>query len=50
MYRCDGWTDGPTDGPTDERPDTPSYRDVRTHLKMMWGWFVSGILLYLNNG
>ena len=29
----DGQTDGPTDGPT----DTPSYRDARTHLKIIWG-------------
>ena len=26
-----------TDGPTDGRTDTPSYRDARTHLKMVWG-------------
>ena len=28
-------TDGPTDGPTDRPTDTPSYRDARTHLKML---------------
>ena len=39
-----------TDGPTDGWTDTASYRDARTHLKMMRGWFVSGITLYLNNG
>ena len=31
------WTHGPTDG----RMDGPSYRDVRTHLKMVrGGWWV----------
>ena len=38
LYAFYGWTDGQT--------DTASYRDARTHLKMMWGWFVSGITLY----
>ena len=28
-------TDGPTDGPTDGRTDRPSYRDARTHLKII---------------
>ena len=30
-----GRTDRPTDGPTDRRTDTPSYRDARTHLKIV---------------
>ena len=29
-------TDGPTDRPTDRPTDTPSYRDARTHLKMIF--------------
>ena len=34
-------TDRPTDGPTDGRTDRPSYRDARTHLKMVGGgWWV----------
>ena len=33
--RTDGPTDGRTDGPTDGRTDRPSYRDARTHLKMI---------------
>ena len=28
-------TDRPTDGPTDGRTDTRSYRDARTHLKIV---------------
>ena len=33
-------TDRPTDRPTDKRTDTTSYRDARTHLKMVkWGQF-----------
>ena len=36
---CDRWTnqltDGPTDGPTNGWTDTPSYRDARTHLKII---------------
>ena len=28
-------TDGPTDRRTDRRTDTPSYRDARTHLKII---------------
>ena len=32
----DGRTDGPTDGPTDRRTDGPSYRDARTHLKIIF--------------
>ena len=31
----DGPTDGPTDVPKDQQRDTPSYRDVRTHLKIV---------------
>ena len=34
--RMDLRTDGPTDGRTDGPTDRPSYRDARTHLKMMW--------------
>ena len=30
-----GPTDGRTNGPTDQRTDKASYRDARTHLKMM---------------
>ena len=42
-YQCfelmltDGRTDGHTDGHTDGRTDKPSYRDARTHLKMIRG-------------
>ena len=31
----DRWTDRPTDRLTDGRTDTPSYRDARTHLKII---------------
>ena len=38
----DGWLvsgldEWVTDRPTNRRTDTPSYRDARTHLKMMMG-------------
>ena len=33
-----------TDGPTDQRTDRPSYRDARTHLKMI-GSGVGGIAI-----
>ena len=33
--RTDGWTDGQTDGQTDGWTDTPSYRDARSHLKIL---------------
>merc|ERR1712228_532954 len=35
MGVTDGPTDGRTDGWTDGRMDTPSYRDARTHLKIV---------------
>ena len=34
--RTDGPTDGPKDQRTDRRMDTPSYRDARTYLKILW--------------
>ena len=40
-------TDGRTDGPTDGRTDRPSYRDARTHLKMI-GSGVGGIELVID--
>ena len=35
--RTDRRTDRPTDQPTDGPTDGPSYRDARTHLKMIGG-------------
>ena len=40
-------TDRPTVGPTDGRTDRPSYRDARTHLKMI-GSGVGGIELVID--
>ena len=42
-----GPTDGRTDRPTDGRTDRPSYRDARTHLKMI-GSGVGGIELMID--
>ena len=33
--RTEPRTDGPTDGQTNGRTDIPSYRDARTHLKII---------------
>ena len=41
-YFDESVTDRQTDGPTDRRTDRPSYRDARTHLKMI-GSGVGGI-------
>ncbi len=38
----DRWTDGPTDRRTDGQTDRSSYRDARTHLKMIIVFFYAG--------
>ena len=43
LHLRNGHTDGRTDGRTEGRKDRPSYRDARTHLKMMGGRLVGDL-------